>query len=198
MNASVLYKDFGSDLLEHGSTSTVSSDELEDEKLQAFENGYQAGWDDAIKAQTNLDLSISSALATNLQEASFQYHEMRGQMTRRVREIVQGIIDAVLPDMAQQSLGGHIVQLIEGHTRTSLEQQVRLRVPVNAVQHIERLLPETPIEYELVGDPSLSPDQAFLDLGDSHHAIDLGRVIKDVQTAVSDYFETQDSEEKND
>ncbi|MEL6228081.1 MAG: ABC transporter ATP-binding protein, partial [Pseudomonadota bacterium] len=75
MQSAALYQDFGTELAPAKPNSSVSRDSLEDEKLQAFENGYQAGWDDSIKAQANLDLSISSALAANLHDIETTHPE---------------------------------------------------------------------------------------------------------------------------
>ena len=69
MIAADLYQDFGTDSGAGAQAAPSTSDEFEEAKLQAFENGYQAGWDDLTKAQSNLELTISSTLATNLQEA---------------------------------------------------------------------------------------------------------------------------------
>ncbi|WP_299684860.1 hypothetical protein [uncultured Tateyamaria sp.] len=198
MNVASLYQDFGTEISMDGPVSNVSTDKFEDEKLQAFENGYQAGWDDSTKAQTTLELTISSALAANLQDASFQYHELRSQLTRTVRDIMQGVVDTVLPDMARQSLGAHIVQLIEARTRDALVHTIQLRVPEASLDHVERILPESPISYELVADATLAPDQASLQLDDTEHVIDLGRVVADVGAAVAEYFETQNSEGQDD
>ena len=198
MIATDLYQDFGTDPGAGAQAAPSTSDEFEEAKLQAFENGYQAGWDDLTKAQSNLELTISSTLATNLQEASFQYHEMRNQLTRTTREIVKGIVESILPNVAQQSLGLHIVQLVEAHTRDALEREIQICVPETALDRVERLLPESPVSFALVADPKLPPDQASLRLGETEHAIDLGRVISDLGAAVDAYFETQISEEEND
>ncbi|MEL6563031.1 MAG: hypothetical protein AAFQ59_01200 [Pseudomonadota bacterium] len=198
MQTGALYQDFGTELVPAKPNSSVSRDSLEDEKLQAFENGYQAGWDDSIKAQANLDLSISSALAANLQDASFQYHEVRAQLTRSMREIMQGVVATILPDIAKQTLGAHLVQLVEAHARGTMEHTIELRVPEAAIDHVERLLPDSPIAYSLMADPTLAQDQATMRLGETEHAVDLGRMVKDITVAIETYFETQVAEGQDD
>ena len=50
MSIAHLLEDFG----ETHAHAPIAMDDvsLEDERLEAFEAGYQAGWDDAVKAQT--------------------------------------------------------------------------------------------------------------------------------------------------
>ena len=198
MNTATLYQDFSSDKVLENRTGSASAADVEEAKLQSFEDGYQAGWDDAAKAQASLDMSVSSALAANLQDASFEYHEVRNQLTKTVHEIMQGVVDAILPDVARQSLGAHIVQLVEAHTRDAVTRTIQLRVSETSRELVERVLPETPVAYEVTVDSCLAPDQAVLQLSETEHEIDLGRVVKDVNAAVADYFETQTSEGKDD
>ena len=198
MTAPTLYQDFGAGDPVSQTAPSAHTDAQEDEMLEAFENGYQAGWDDSAKAQSSLDLSVSSAMAANLQDASLKYHEMRDQLTGTVQQIIQGVVDSVLPDMARLSLGAHIVQLVEKHARSSLDRRIELRVPGAFVDQVERLMPETNVDYKIVADPSLGSDQASLQFGETEHTLDLGQVVQEVATAVTEYFETQTTEGKDD
>lgn len=198
MNAATLYQDFSSEEAGEPRTAGALAADVEDEKLQSFEDGYQAGWDDATKAQASLDTAVSSALAANLQDASFAYHEARGQLTKTVHEIMRGVVGAILPEIARQSLGAHIAQLVDAHTREAVAHKIQLRVAEVSREQVERLLPDTPVDYEVISDPCLAPDQATLQLDETEHAVDLGQVVKDVHAAVTEYFETQISEGKDD
>ena len=196
--SALIYQDFGHAERNHSVAPGQSQDEREDEKLQAFENGYQAGWDDAMKAQHELDTAISAALATNLQEASFQYHEMRAQMTRAIKEIMQGVVDVLLPDIATRSLGTHVVQLVESHARAATERPIQICVAPTALDRVERLVLQTPVDHEIKADQTLAPDQANIRLGETEHVIDLGQMIAEIGNVVAAYFETQNVEVQDD
>lgn len=45
-------EDFGTPVI-GGGPASVSDETLETERLEAFDKGYRAGWDDAIKAKTD-------------------------------------------------------------------------------------------------------------------------------------------------
>ena len=176
MNAATLYQDFSSEEAGEPRTAGALAADVEDEKLQSFEDGYQAGWDDATKA----------------------HHEARGQLTKTVHEIMRGVVGAILPEIARQSLGAHIAQLVDAHTREAVAHKIQLRVAEVSREQVERLLPDTPVDYEVISDPCLAPDQATLQLDETEHAVDRGQVVKDVHAAVTEYFETQISEGKDD
>ena len=100
--------------------------------------------------------------------------------------------------MARLSLGGHIVQLLETHARNALQHRIELRVPDSAIDPVEQLLQGSPIDYDLIADPHMAPDQASLRLGDAEHVVDMGQVVQEVKAAIADYFEAQNSEENDD
>ena len=198
MQRSQLFEDFGS-LQPKSPSVTQSDDALEDAKLEAFEAGYKAGWDDSVKAQAQSTQHVSSALAANLQDASFQYHEMRASLNKTVHEILRQIVQKTLPRIAHASLGTHICDEIIAQVRAGLEAQVVLAVaPSNftAVQAlVERDLPEP---VDLVEDPGLGPDQAVIRIGECETEIDMARVMAEIDNAVSAFFATHGSEVTND
>jgi len=111
---------------------------------------------------------------------------------------MQGVVATILPDIAKQTLGAHLVQLVEAHARGAMEHTIELRVPEAAIDHVERLLPDSPIAYSLMADPTLAQDQATVRLGETEHAVDLGRMVKDITAAIETYFETQVAEGQDD
>jgi hypothetical protein len=56
-------------------------DAVEEAKVASFEQGYKAGWDDAVAAQSEDQTRIRADLARNLQSLSFTYQEARSHMS---------------------------------------------------------------------------------------------------------------------
>ncbi|MEL7164895.1 MAG: hypothetical protein AAGL96_05420 [Pseudomonadota bacterium] len=187
-----LYQDFGSaDEVLNSPRLEKELDALEDAKLVSFEAGYQAGWDDAIKAQQSIGKSVSTALANNLQDASFQYHEMRAQLIRNVEELMKALVSNCLPLMAQHTLGNHICDLIRSHAQDGVDCEIELVVNPNAIPSVEAALEHVLDRYSLKSDDSLASDQAQIKLGQSEYSVDLGRAISEVDAAITDFFEAQ-------
>ena len=66
MSLSHRYRNFGGSKASAEPTSEAASETNEDQQLQAFEKGYQAGWDDAVKAQADSIAKVSAEFGQNL------------------------------------------------------------------------------------------------------------------------------------
>ena len=109
MSLSHRYRNFGGSKASAEPTSEASSETNEDQQLQAFEKGYQAGWDDAVKAQADSIAKVSAEFGQNLQDMSFTYHEALSKLTLSIQPVLAEIIDKLLPSLAQKTLGPQIV-----------------------------------------------------------------------------------------
>lgn len=195
-----LYEDFGSRQSTAISTKQLEDarEALEDEKLSSFESGYQAGWDDAMQAQGKLEKTISASLADKLQDASFQYHEMRKQLLQSVEDMMQSVVTTTLPTIAHKTLGAHISEAVTAHTRNTLDGGIELVVHPEAGPRVEPLIAHVSDRFNLSADAALTPDQAFIRFADAEHKIDLGRINAEISSAVSDFFEAQWKEAPDD
>jgi len=199
MAASIKYEDFGEPVAQKPPEMAAASREaVEEEKLEAFETGYQAGWDDAVRAQSAMEHKLSSELAAQLQDASFQYHELRNHLTRSLQEMMRAIVDTVLPQAAKQSLGSHICQLVETHVRKGLDGRIELALSEQSVDRVEPLLAHVLDQYNVVVDAALQDDQAIIRVGQTETSLDLNKVVQEISAAVTDFFETQLAEAQDD
>lgn len=196
MSTSHLFQDFGTMTPAQVGKQSLSVDQIEDIKLQAFENGYKAGWDDAIGAQTESLTHVSAELAASLQSASFEYHELRATMNAATQSIMSEVVEKILPKMAQASLGVHIRDLVSSSIRESLDKPIEIAVgngSEDAVRAVLTLDLQEP--FTLVTDACLSPNQVVLRLGDGEAEINLDKTVADIASAITTFFETQKSEE---
>ena len=58
-----------------GQLHVLDEDALEEQRLASFEQGYSAGWEDAVQAQEQSRGQVSAELAKSLEDMSFTYHE---------------------------------------------------------------------------------------------------------------------------
>ena len=195
MNTSKLFQDFGAPKRNPSKAATLPVEEVEDAKLQAFENGYQAGWDDAVKAQAETLTHVSADLAVSLQSASFEYHELRATLNGIVKDIMEQVTHTVLPEMARRSIGAHVREQIGQAAQSSLDMPLEIAVSAESEDAVRAALggdPEAP--FTLTIDPLLSPNQVLLRLGKREVEINLDRILSDIRSAISAYFETQPAE----
>lgn len=194
-----LFQDFGNAKPQQQvSTSLPTIEDVEDQKLEAFEKGYQAGWDDAVSAQTETQSFVSSGLANSLQNASFEYHEMRATFNASVEAIIGNITEVILPQAAHASLGAHIREQVLTLTRNSLDRSIEIAVAPESEATVRSALDDSlPKPFVLVTDDLLSSSQALLRLGPQEVELNLDRSIAGISAAIASFFETHPNEVKD-
>lgn len=198
MASSHLFQDFGTMKTAQAGKRSMSAEEIEDLKLQAFESGYQAGWDDAVKAQVDSVAHVSSELGNSLQSASFEYHEMRATLNASVQSIMAEVVTAILPMVARESIGAHIRDHIVSAARDALDRPIQIAIAPASEEAVRAtLIADLPEPFEFCLDPTMSPNQVILRLGASETEVNLDKTVADIESAVTSFFEVQNPEVTN-
>ena len=174
MTLSRLFPDFG----DPSTATLILSDEaLEEQRLAAFENGYQAGWDDAAKALRQEQAHIPAELARNLGDLSFTYAEAHGDILKRLDPLLRGVMEQLLPQAAQASLGPRIAEEILHLARELGGGSCVITVAPGQVDRVAVALPTLAgLDLSVQSDDTLGPGQAFLRLAQRERMIDLDAV----------------------
>ncbi|MEP2470043.1 ABC transporter ATP-binding protein [Roseobacter sp.] len=200
MSLSHRYRNFGGEkapepTIEEDSTSVAAS---EDQQLEAFEKGYQAGWDDAVKAQSDSVTKVSAEFGQNLQDMSFTYQEALSKLTLSMKPIMVEIVDKLLPAVAHDTLGPQIVDQVFDLLREHPNQPIELVVApsnIETVQHLAEDKIKAP--FEIVGDQTLADGQAFVRIGTEERSIDMQTILTGVSDAITAFFYEAEQENKN-
>ncbi|MGH1412581.1 MAG: ABC transporter ATP-binding protein [Pelagimonas sp.] len=167
---------------------SFSESDLEGQKLEAFENGYRAGWDDAVKAQSDDRSRISSAFGQHLQDLSFTYHEAYSQVMNAMTPLLDEMVAALLPEIARATLGHHIVEQLQSMAQEIGSLEVVVAVSPSNTEMVAPLLEgEFSFPIQLVEDDTLANEQADIRLGQTEKQIDLGDLIASVSEAVDGF-----------
>jgi len=195
MSANHLFQDFGTLNPADTGKKSLSVDELEDMKLHSFESGFQAGWDEAIKAQADNEDHVSEEFTRSLQSASFEYYEVRKILEVDVQTIMEEVVNTILPLAARASLGAHVCDLIKAVTEKTLDRSIEIVVAPGREKAVNDVLTvDLPEPFTIVVDSTMSPNQACLRLGTKEIDIDLDKAVAEVASALSNFFEIQNSE----
>ena len=198
MPISHLLEDFGTRSDLPGPLTVMSAEDIEDVRLGAFEQGYSAGWDDAITAQSTEKSRLSDALSRNLEDLSFTYHEAATQLTQSVEPVFRGLIETVFPDSMAKVLGQHIVDHLIQTASDAMDQPVVISVATEMTEAVNAVLPETPaVSVKVVADDLLTSDQATMKVGDTETDLDLSHVLTSVRDAVDAFFYQINTEARN-
>jgi len=188
MSISHLLEDFGV----YARTKPVSLTDvsLEEHRLEAFEKGYQAGWDDSAKASSDDTRRVSADLAQNLQDLSFTYQEAHTAALMALKPLLEQIMASVLPELLQQSLGAQVVEQIEQMARDQGPQPVELVAAPTDVATLESVLgEEQSIPVRVVEEASMGEGQVFLRFGEQECEINLSGVVESIQQNIIGFYE---------
>lgn len=179
----------------HPLNDPVDYSSIEETRLEAFEQGYKAGWDDSLSTHASDQERISADFARNLNELAFTYHEVRSTILKSLEPLLREMVSKVLPKMAQASIGPLVADQIVEMADTQSSIPIELVVGPMNVRALEKLslgqdsLPLTVIEEESLGD-----GQIFIRIGDSETQVDLDGVLDGFSSALDGFFETEDKE----
>lgn len=168
---------------------------LEDMRLQAYEQGYTAGWDDAAAAQTHDQTRIKADFARNLQSLGFTFQEARMHVLRAIQPLIEKIITCLLPEVAREALASVALEALMPLADEMADAPVTLVLHPASRAAVETLLEQaTGLPLTIIEEPTLGEGQVYLRLGDAETRIDLDRASADISTAVHDFFDHSEKE----
>lgn len=186
--------------LEEFSTRIISDDptltsntSLEEHKLEAFEQGYKAGWDDAAAAQSEEQSRVAADFARNLQELSFTYHQARGQILSLLEPLLKEMVSKVLPRLAANNMAQTIVDevLSAGEAQTGAEIEIVIS-PANRPALEQLLQTQDNLDITIIDEPSMAEGLAYLRFAQTEKQIDLESVLSGFSQSVEGFFEQQE------
>lgn len=190
MPISHLLEDFHNDP-SRGNLHIISDETLEEARLSSFEQGYQAGWDDASSAHEGEQTHISAEFARNLQDLSFTYQEAYNHVMRSIKPILDRMFIDILPEIAIPSLGMRLSEEALSMARQSAEAVIVLRMSSDMAQRMEPLLmKKMPMQVRLLEDDTIGGGQVYLSLGEQEKCMDLDGLIGGMKTLIEEF--TQD------
>lgn len=171
-------------------TVVTDAEALEDERLQSYEKGYAAGWEDAASAHSDEQARLGAEIAQNLRTLGFTYHEARVHVLRAVEPLLARMVEVVLPVLARETLAPLVVETLRPHFEAAAEAPISVVFNPVARPALEAALAGmTSLPLTLTEEPTLGEGQVWLRMGDSETQIDLDRALADISAALRDFFE---------
>lgn len=165
----------------------VPLERVEDQKLQAFEEGYQAGWTDAEKNHATEQQNMGEEMLHTLRDLSFTYQEALSRLNRGLKPLFAGLMESLLPKTASAALRAHVIEQLVQLAATQTNAEIQLRVSETNLPMFEDLLEgaELKLPVALTADPTLSPHQLFVSLETIEREVNLDAVCQEIQTAMA-------------
>lgn len=194
MSLSFFLEDFGATKTDAAvapsSDPTLVSDTTQEEhRIEAYEQGYKAGWDDAAAAQSDEKDRIGADFAQNLQELSFTYAEVRAKMLESMEPLLKEMVASVLPQIAADNLGALILQELNSAMAGQTNVPVELMVAPSNRAALEATIPENiGFPLQIFEEPTLGEGQVSMKIGKSEKQVDLLEVLDRATQAVDGFF----------
>jgi flagellar biosynthesis/type III secretory pathway protein FliH len=190
-----LYTDFGD---REDVEYSKKRDGIEDEKLESFELGYQAGWEDAIRAHSKTTEKVFENLCRSVEDISLHYNEENSKALLRLKPMLTDVVTKLLPVVADRSLTAHITKVIFGLIEHSTASTIEVAVCSNKRDHIEQLLKEKlTVPIKVIGEDSLTALQAYIRVSETHQEVDLASVVTEIMEATEAFFDQLNLEKLN-
>ncbi|NCQ24507.1 MAG: flagellar biosynthesis protein [Rhodobacteraceae bacterium CG17_big_fil_post_rev_8_21_14_2_50_63_15] len=188
MSIAHLLDDFGA--YARGDFLAISDVALEDARLEAFEKGYQAGWDDSMKSQTEDARRITADLAQNLQDLHFTYEEAFASVLAALRPLFEQVTATVLPRLSAATLGQRLIEILHDLARKHGRQPIQIVGAPADILALESILTDLgDPSVDLTEDDTLVSGQIYLRFGEAEQQIDMQDVLQGIDDAISGFFE---------
>ncbi len=156
---------------------------------RSYDDGYRAGWDDALAQDETRRQAISAEFERNLQELAFSFHEARTQVMLSLRPLVEGLVAQLFPRLGPMGLADQVVAVLEPIAEQMSAPTISLVCSVEDAPFLRPLLEGTTgLGATLDPDPTVLPGQVSFRLGHERHAITLDAAMTRITELVSAHF----------
>lgn len=167
----------------------VEATAVEEAKVASFEQGYSAGWDDAVAAQQGDQTRIRADLARNLQSLAFTFQDARSHVLQAIRPLILEMVDRLLPEIAREALAPTVLEALTPLADDLADAPLILVLNPAVRGQIEDLVAQaTGLPMEIDEEPSLPEGQVYIRFGPTETKVDLSQVTADIAIAVRAFF----------
>ena len=167
------------------SARRMSDTEIEALRLEGYDAGYRAGWDDATAAHAQDQDRIGEEFARNLRDLGFTYHEARAHVTAGVEAVLRTFLSTFFPAFLGEAIAAHVEDALAPHIDRAAGQPIRLRVSPADAPALRRLLVSvSTLPCQIEEEPSLARGQVYFAFGAREAEIDLSGVIDATESAL--------------
>ena len=192
------YPEFGTLSRPHSVAVPDVPDPEEAARLAIFDEGFQAGWDDATRALRDDAQDAMSEISQRLQDMSFTLEEARVSLLQTQVPVLTQIFGKLLPAAADAALAVHLQEQIDNLLTGELDQSITISVAPQSLETMESCLRSVIARpFRLVSDPLLEPGQVTLGAGGREREINLDHMVEEILAAIKAYSNTAKEAQEN-
>lgn len=162
---------------------------VEEAKVTSFEQGYSAGWDDAVAAQQGDQTRIRADLARNLQSLAFTFQDARSHVLQAIRPLILEMTSRLLPEVARGALAPTVLEALTPLAEELADAPLTLVLNPAVRGQVEDLITQaTGLPMVINEEPSLPEGQVYIRFGAVETKVDLSQATADIAIAVRAFF----------
>lgn len=171
---------------------------LERARLEAYEEGYQAGWDDAIRQETESQGRIGAEFARNLQDLGFTFHEARTHVMQTLEPLLTGMVDKVLPSLVSETIGQTILEELMPLAAEAADQPIEVVVTPASREVLEAMLSDSAsVPFRIVEESTLAEGQVYIRTGVYERRIDMSHAVDRIGSAIQSLYQLNEKAFQN-
>lgn len=172
-------------------------EEVEDIRLNAYERGYGAGWEDGGQQAEAEETARKAAFARQAEQLCFTYHEARGHVLSAVKPVIAAMLDTVLPAAVRASVVPLVIEQLMPLAHAAAEAPIRLRIARGRRADFEAAFEGLVLPpLDLVEADDLAEGQAEFAFGALETRIDLTEAAASVRAAIDRFYLIQTEESR--
>ena len=192
------YADFGPSVSGSFENPLAETSDAQDNRLESFEAGYRAGWDDSAAAQKEEQSHISAEFAQSLQDMSFGYVEATSKLSAALRVVMEQVIANLLPRAAQTTLAAHLSEQLSLLVWQEIDDKVEILAAPASSPAIQAVLEEqTDLAFTVRRDDQLSENQVLFRINQTEREINFDEIIDTMSQAMDAFFQQSEKELSN-
>ncbi len=198
MSLSQLLQDFSDAKRSPEEVNEQVEEQLADQTLKSFEEGYTAGWDDAVKAHEQAKVALSTTVQKELEQANLTVGTAKEAFSKSTEALFSAVVSKLLPDLAQTGLPDLIVTELQKALAAATDVEAIVKVSTDQQNAVATALEEHLGEsFSVICDPELSPGQACFAVGETETHIDLPRSVDEISEKLRAFEMTTESEKSD-
>ncbi|OYU19464.1 MAG: flagellar biosynthesis protein [Rhodobacteraceae bacterium PARR1] len=169
----------------------------EEARFSAYDDGYAAGWEDALAARDDDAAKMRDAVGQGLQTLGFSYHEARMHVLQSLRPLLETVVAQLLPRLASDAIGPTVADVVMTLAADCADQPVTLRLhPLSRAAVEGFLTPPPSLPLALFEDSTLTPGQVMVQAGPSGARVDMDGAIAEIAAALAAFYEILPAERR--
>ncbi|SDW67408.1 hypothetical protein [Litoreibacter albidus] len=193
MSGTPFLEDFASQ--ERSAGQSAAGTPTQAELRASFDDGYKCGWQDGGAAAQSKDQEVRDAMSSALQAMNFTYFEARQHALQSVRPVLEAMVNAVLPQVLAQSLGGRVIEVLEVASK-SVEPSVTITCAPDSEAMLSALVADV-VKFPVTinTEPTLTTSQALIAFDDGQTSVDLDATLQALRDCITNFYDTTDMKE---